>query len=180
MAIGYKLMECNPEGKLFPLFIGKNDETKIGEWIHAENIPTFGFSVRPGWHVGKQNPDAPWLKSANGTELGCYKSKRSKHWTRVWCEVEYNDNHNYDDEVALLPKKCFVDKVPEDGCYFFREANRGVWVISSDIKIIRVLSENERQKIMKENNYDERSAFAPYRTKIEKYKKAIKREAILV
>lgn len=39
---GYKLFEMDTMGKLYPLFIGKNKETKIGEWIPAENIPTKG------------------------------------------------------------------------------------------------------------------------------------------
>ena len=48
---GYKLFEMDMDGKLYPLFIGKNKETKIGEWIPAENLPTKGFAERPGWHL---------------------------------------------------------------------------------------------------------------------------------
>ena len=61
MNIGYKLFERDMrDNKLYPLFIGKNEETKIGEWLKAEYIPTKGFSNRFGWHLGLV-PSAPWL-----------------------------------------------------------------------------------------------------------------------
>lgn len=158
MAIGYKLFEMNPEGKLFPLFIGKTKETELGKWLKAEYIPTKGFACRGGWHVGTI-PSAPWLMSVNGI----YKSKRSKYWRRVWCEIEYNTNHNYDEEVSLLPKKCFIDKCPEDGFYFFKETGNRIWVITSDIKVNKILNENERKQILKANSFNETKEFEPYR-----------------
>lgn len=57
--IGYKLFEMNKDGKLFPLFIGKQQETPVGEWVVAEYIPTKGFASIGGWHVGANVPDAP-------------------------------------------------------------------------------------------------------------------------
>ena len=165
--IGYKLFEMDGKGNLLPLFIDKNNPVPIGKWVKAEFIPTKGFAARGGWHVGADVPDAPWLKSYDGTEAGYYKP-RFKHGKRVWCEIEYNANNNYDEEVSKLPKKCFVDKVPEDGCYFFREVGKGVWVITSDIKIAKVLSEEERQQIMKEKGYDEVAAFSKYKQTFEK------------
>lgn len=166
--IGYKLLEMDRDGNLFPLFIGKNKPTPVGEWIRAEFIPTKGFASRPGWHIG-EIPDAPWLKSYDGTNTGYYKSQRSKYWKRVWVEVEYNSNHNYDDEVSKLPKKCFEDKIPEDGCYFFKETgcNR-IWCITSDIKVIKILTEEERQEILKEMKYDEVVAYKKYKLSFEK------------
>lgn len=156
--IGYKLFEMNPEGKLFPLFIGKTKETELRKWLHAEYIPTKGFACRGGWHIGTI-PSAPWLMSADGT----YKSQRSKYWKRVWCEVEYNTNHNYDEEVKLLPKKCFIDKCPKDGFYFFKETGNRIWVITSDIKVNKILTEDERKQILKAEGYDEAKEFEPYR-----------------
>lgn len=163
MAIGYKLFEQDTEGKLFPLFIGKTKETIIGEWLEAEYIPTKGFASRGGWHIGTI-PSAPWLMSADGT----YKSQRSKYWKRVWCEVEYNTNHNYDEEVNSLPKKCFVDKCPEDGFYFFKETGNRVWVITSDIKVNKILTEDERKQILLNEDFDEAKEFKPYKTAMEK------------
>lgn len=167
MSIGYKLFEADANGNLLPLFIDKNTPVPVGVWIKAENHPTKGFAQRPGWHVGADVPDAPWLKGYDGTDVGYYKP-RFKYGKRVWCIIEYNDNHCYDDEVAKLPKKCFVDKVPENGCYFFREVGKGTWVITSDIKIIKVLTEEERQGILKEKGYDEVQAYKKYKLTFEK------------
>lgn len=164
---GYKLFEMNENGQLFPLFIGKNEETPIGVWVKAEYKPTKGFASRGGWHVGADVPDAPWLKAYDGSKTGFYRS-RFAHGKRVWCEVEYNSNHDYNKEVQKLPKKCFVDKVPEDGFYFFREVGKGTWVITSDIKIIRIIDEEERQAIMKKKRYSEKNAYKKYKEAMEK------------
>ena len=42
--------------------------------------------------------------------------------------------------------------------YNFKEANGSLWIITSDIKIIKVLTENERQVILKEKRFDEKKA----------------------
>ena len=166
-AYGYKLFEQDSKGNLFPLFIDKNTSLPIGEWIKAEFHPTKGFAARGGWHLGADVPDAPWLKSYNGTNIGYYKS-RWKYGKRVWCKVEYNTNHDYNSEVKKLNKKCFVDRVPEDGFYFFREVGKGTWVITSDIRIINVMTDEERNDIMKKMRYDEANAFVRYKETFEK------------
>lgn len=164
---GYKLFEMNADGKLFPLFIGKSKETPVDEWVHAEYIPTKGFAPRGGWHIGMDVPDAPWLKGYDGSDTGIYKS-RFAHGKRVWCEVEYNTTNDYNDMVKNLPKKCFEDSVPEEGFYFFREAGKGTWCITSDIKIVRLINEDERQEILKEKEYDEAGAYKKYKESFEK------------
>ena len=169
--IGYKLFEENKDGELFPLFIGKNKKVPMNEWIHAEYLPTNGFACRGGWHIGEY-PDAPWLKSYDGSDTGYYKP-RWKNGRRVWCEVEYNATNDYNAEVENLPKKSFTDKIPEDGFYFFRESGKGVWSITSDIKVTRKLSEEERIKILKDNNIDEVENFKRYKQSFEKRMKKI-------
>jgi hypothetical protein len=98
--------------------------------------------------------------SANGT----YKSQRSKYWKRVWAEVEYIADNDYSEEVEQLPKRCFQDKLPENGFYKFKETgcNR-IWIIADQMKIVKILSEEERMKILSDMNYDEKQAFEPYR-----------------
>ena len=156
---GYKLFEQDSMGNLYPLFIGKKEIMPIDEWIKAKILPTKGFAVRPGLHIG-QICSAPWLMSADGT----YKSQRSKYWKRVWVEVEYIADFDYSEEVEQLPKKCFQDKLPENGFYKFKETgcNR-IWIIADQMRIVKILSEEERQRILKEMNYDELKAFEPYR-----------------
>ena len=156
MNTGYKLFERDKRtGKLYPLFIGKKEETKVGEWIHAEHIPTNGFAVRSGWHIGTNVPSAPHLIGANGT----YTSRRGKNFERVWCIVEYNANHDYSEEAQKQPKKCFTE-CPDDGFYNFKEPNGAKWIITSDIKVIRIIPEKERLQILKSKGFDEQRAIA--------------------
>lgn len=156
MNIGYKLFERDKrDGKLYPLFIGKKEPTKVNTWIKAEHIPTKGFAVRSGWHIGANLPSAPHLIGANGT----YVSKRGKNFERVWAIVEYNNHHDYTEMAQNQPKKCFVE-CPSDGFYNFKEANGAQWIITSEIKIIKVLTESERQCILKSHGFDEKKAIA--------------------
>jgi hypothetical protein len=162
---GYKLFEMSSDGKLFPLFIGKKNETAMNQWVPAEIIMEHrGFSHRPGWHLGATMPSAPWLMSADGT----YKSQRGKTFKRVWCEVEYVADVDYTDEVLQLPKKCFADRLPDGGFYNFRESGNRLWIIADRIKITRILTEEERMEILKSMNYDEAVAFVPYKKSFEK------------
>jgi hypothetical protein len=157
---GYKLFEMRDDAKLFPLFIGKNEETPMNEWVMAEIVEYHpGFAHRPGWHLGVHLPSAVWLMGADGT----YKSQRGKRFKRVWCEVEYVADVDYTPIVEHLPKKCFVDRLPDGGFYNFKESGNRLWVIADRIRVIRILSEEERRDILKEANYDEMEAFEPYR-----------------
>ena len=161
---GYKLFEMRDDGKLFPLFIGKTKETLMSEWIPAEIIPTPKFSVRPGWHLNSELPSAVHLMSADGT----YKSQRGKRFKRVWCEIEYAADVDYTDEVLKLPKKCFTDRLPDQGFYAFRESGNRLWIIADRIRITRVITEDERMEILRSMNYDEQEAFAPHKKTFEK------------
>lgn len=162
---GYKLFEMRDNNQLFPLFINKTKETPMNEWVMAEIIDYHpSFSHRPGWHLGAKLPSAPWLLSADGI----YKSQRGKRFRRVWCEVEYVADIDYTNEVEKLPRKCFTDRLPDGGFYNFKESGNRLWIIADRIKITRILSEEERQQILKEMNYDETAAFEPYKKAFEK------------
>lgn len=161
---GYKLFEMRDDGKLFPLFIGKTKETPMNEWVMAEIVMEHkGFSHRPGWHLGAQLPSAPWLMGADGT----YKSQRGKRFRRVWCEVEYIADIDYTEIVQALPKKCFVDRLPDNGFYNFKESGDRLWIIADRIKIVRILEENERRQMLYSMGYDEDAAFEPYKKRFE-------------
>ena len=167
---GWKLFEMRDDGKLFPLFIGKQTETPMNEWVMAEIIMEHnGFAHRPGWHLGALIPSAPWLMGADGT----YKSQRGKRFRRLWCEVEYVADVDYTDVVAQLPKKCFVDRLPDNGFYNFKESGNRLWIIADRIRITRVISEQERQQILADMNYDEQAAFEPYRLAMARRMKAV-------
>ena len=167
IAKGYKLFEMDKNGNLFALFIDKNEIIPIGEWVIAKIIPKEkhkNFAQRPGYHLSTMSCSAPWLMSADGT----YKSQRGKTFKRVWCEVEYVADIDYTDIVQQLPKKCFTDRLPDNGFYNFRESGNRLWVIADRIRVTKIISENERQEIMKSNGYDEMEAFEPYKKSLEK------------
>jgi len=166
---GYKLFEMRDDHKLFPLFIGKTKETPMNEWIIAEGIPTKGFATRFGWHIGKDLPSAVHLMSHDGT----YRSQRGKRFRRVWAEVQYCADIDYTEEALKTKKKCFDNRLPDNGFYLFKENNNAVWIIADRIKVTRILSEEERQYILKEANYDETEAFEPYRQAMVKRMKAV-------
>ena len=166
---GYKLFEMRDDKKLFPLFIGKTKETPMNEWVMAEGIPTKGFATRFGWHIGRDLPSAVHLMSYDGT----YRSQRGKRFRRVWAEVQYCADIDYTEEALKTKKKCFDNRLPDNGFYLFKENNNAVWVIADRIRVTNILSEDERQKILKEANYDEVKAFEPYKKAMEKRMKAI-------
>lgn len=164
----WKLFEQDPMGNLYPLFLDKDTIYPVGEWIKAGIHYGNKFAPRPGLHCGII-PSAPWLMSYGLNGEGYYKGRR-KGWARVWVEVEFNCTIDYNDEVSKLKKKCFEDKIPENGWYFFKEYGKATWIITDRIKILRVIDEEERQEILKAVGYDEEKEWIPYKIGIEKRK----------
>lgn len=121
-------------GELFPLFIGKNEPTSVGEWIAAEHIPTKGYSARPGWHVGT-TPSAPHLMAKDG----------SMQEGRVWAEVEVPADTNWQHYANQSPTGDIRNQVPEGGHYKFNvNSKQGKqWMIAGAIKVNRILSKEE-------------------------------------
>lgn len=72
--IAYKLFRLHKNGSIGPLFINRKQRLKVGVPVLAENHPTKGYAVRPGWHTCAE-PNAPHL------------SKKG----RVWCKVHIED-----------------------------------------------------------------------------------------
>ncbi len=121
-------------GKIFPLFIGAKVPTPMGEWIQAKNIPTKGFSNRPGWHVGMA-PRADHLLTKEGkTAEG-----------RVWAEAEIPADVDWQTRADASPTKDIRDEVPTGGHYSFRRPARqgGEWKIAGAIKVNRILTPEE-------------------------------------
>ena len=164
--IGYKLFEMDTYGNLYPLFLDKNTTYPVGEWINAEIHYSDKFAPRPGLHCGVI-PAAPWLMSYGENGDGYYKGRR-KGWHRVWTEVEYNCTIDYNEEVSKLQKKCFTDKIPENGWYYFKEYGKATWIITDKIKIRKVLTESERQNILEDAEYNEQQEWIPYKNALEK------------
>jgi hypothetical protein len=83
-------------------------------------------------------------------------------------EVEYNSTIDYNNEVSKLKKKCFTDKIPTNGWYFFKEYGKSTWIITDQIKILRVIDEQERQDILRAAGYNEQQEWIPYKRALEK------------
>ena len=60
--VGFKLFRLRKDGSLGSLFINRRARLPIGEWLEAEEYPTKGFALRPGWHATLE-PVAPHLKT---------------------------------------------------------------------------------------------------------------------
>jgi hypothetical protein len=80
----YKLVRMKKNGKIGSLFIHRQDDLPIGEWLEAEFYPTEGFAPRKGYHCTFK-PIAPHLKLElkNGEK-------------RIWVEVEVEDYETYE------------------------------------------------------------------------------------
>ena len=85
------------------------------------------------------------------------------HPNTVWCEVEYNASVDYTEEArqngitktGFDYRKACLHKLPENGHYRFKTnpVMLGTWIISYEIKINRILSDNEVARICEMNGY---------------------------
>lgn len=162
---GYKMFRAKDK-KLFPMYVLANKETPIGEWVEAEEgcrgdgklfdkvKSKLGWlAYRPGWHIALI-PNAPWIgkKNKNGELLlrnDC-----------VWCEVEYCTDKNYQPEARengwrlgrWAAKRAYLKHIPWNGYYSYRTNTNGdEWIIAGNMRVIRILSNEERIAICKAN-----------------------------
>ena len=137
----YKLFRVkkNEPGKIYPLFIGKNEATAIGKWVPAEHLPTKGFAERPGWHAGIL-PMAPHLRTKENQMAD----------DRVWAEVEIPADVNWQDAADTQKTRDIRDRVPVGGHYRFKTSKMqgGAWIIGGALKVKRVLSNEEVADIL--------------------------------
>lgn len=167
--IAYKLfrvMSTN-KGKLFPLYVNADKPTPIGVWLDAEcgELKPNGkvksklgdLAFRPGWHLS----DYP-LATHIGVkgDSGEIEFINAQH---VWCECEYSDEINYQEEAnkngtkedgKFIPRDAFLKKIPENGYYRYKTNPKmfGDWIISGKLKINRILSDKEVNEILTKNN----------------------------
>jgi hypothetical protein len=163
----YKLLRQKKDGRLFPLYVKRNQETPIGEWIKAEEGELQengkvkaslgnGLCFRPGWHLALI-PFADWIgeKQPDGT--------LARRKNNVWCEVEYPVDICYGPEARengwragkWAPQRAYLKHIPEGGYYKFRtQAVADEWIIAGAMKITRVLSDEEVAEICRENGVE--------------------------
>jgi hypothetical protein len=161
----YKLFRRGKDGNLYPLYVNNKEPVPMGKWLEAKSGPMTpegkvksklgNLAFRPGWHSGNV-PAAPHIgeKDAGATKP-MYRA--SDH---VWAEVEHPDDVDWQSRANAAAKKNkkgeiipstahITDQVPYGGLYRYKTNPNmlGNWIISGNMKVNRVLSDNEVKSI---------------------------------
>ena len=148
----YKLCRIK-NGKLYPLYVNANTEIKLGVWIKAtcgqladeSHVKSSGcggrLSLRPGWH-STTVPFSDWIgtKQPDGT--------LARRPDNVWCECEIRGK-----ELSVKERNGL--KTIPDGYYRFKTNSKqqDPWLISGEIKVNRILSNEEVDSICIEKGF---------------------------
>lgn len=172
----YKLFATKPSapGKLFPLFVGANDPVPTGVWLDATVGPEASktktgkqqvksklgpLAFRPGWHAG----DLPLathigVKDASGRVA-------ARRANEVWAEVEMAADVDYQPvadrngrtkDGGFSAAKADIRTMPDNGFYRYKTNPNmtGQWLISGQMKINRVLTENQVNTLLKRSKVE--------------------------
>ena len=182
----YKLFRVKKSepGKLFPLYVLSDKEVPVGEWIEASmggmvkdtkgNVKVKSslgpLAMRPGWHSG----DAPF-----STHIGNKVDKKDKSPSfradnTVWAEVEVgadvdwqqeaNARAEYTKDGKLISKTAHItDQIPALGFYKYKTNSNmtGNWLISGEMKVNRVLTDEQVAEINKKAGVEDLPRLKP-------------------
>jgi hypothetical protein len=183
----YKLFKVKKgyPGELFPLFVGANQSVTTGEWIQAKAgeltktkegktmvKSTLGpLAYRPGWHSG----DIPIATHIGSKVNKTDKAPSLRSPNQVWAEVEVGDDVDWQtiaNERAEIGKSGkpiantahITDQVPLGGSYKYKTNSNmtGSWVISGEMKVNKVLTQEEVDQINKENKAKDLPRVEPF------------------
>ena len=142
----YKLFRIK-NGKLYPLYVESNREMEIGKWLKAGcgelidemHVKSHGcggkLSLRPGYH-STTVPFSDWIgkKQSDGT--------LARRPDNVWAECEIRGKE------LIVTEKNGLRTIPK-GYYRFKTnaKQKEPWLISGEIKVNRVLSNEEVDQI---------------------------------
>ena len=163
MPKAYKLLRIK-DGKLYPLYVNTNEETTIGVWLKAKagertkngkvKSKLGPLAFRPGWHLSPL-PKATHIGVKEDGEI------RYMHPDTVWCECRYHDCVSYQGEAnangwkngKFSTKRAMLTHIPENGFYHYKTnpAMFSDWIIAGEMKLIRILSDDEVAQICREN-----------------------------
>ena len=164
----YKLfrVDKNQPGKLFPLFVDSKTPVEKDKWVKAKAGEMAGEKVkskigplayRPGWHAGDL-PIATHIGEKSDSKLN--KPDRRPH-NQVWAEIEMANDVDWQKKAnkrgmnkngKLIAKNAHItDQVPKGGHYRYKTNPNmtGSWLIGGEMKVKRVLPDEEVQKINK-------------------------------
>lgn len=170
----YKLFRIRKDrpGELFPLFVDADTPVTAGEWIKAiagelakggKKVASKigGLAYRPGWHSG----DSPMASHIGGKRVKGKPTVRPPD--QVWAEVEVPADFDWQsvansrasivkggpNKGKLNVKEAHItDQIPFDGFYRYKTNSNmtGNWIISGQMKVLRVLSDEEVAAINQE------------------------------
>ena len=152
--------------ELYPLFVNANKPVPMGEWVPAEVGPVAAsgkvksklgeLAYRPGWHAG----DLPIATHIGGKSNPTLKAPDFRRADEVWAEVEMPNDVDWqsiaNQRAALnkagqvIPRTAHItDEVPFGGHYRYKTSPnmQGNWLIGGDMKVNRVLTDEEVQAI---------------------------------
>ena len=164
----YKLFRTKQDApnELYPLFVNANKPVPLGEWVSAEVGPVAAsgkvksklgeLAYRPGWHAG----DLPIATHIGGKSDPTLKAPDFRRADEVWAEVEMpndvdwqtiaNQRAQLNKAGQAIPRTAHItDQVPEGGFYRYKTSPnmQGNWLIGGNMKVNRVLTDEEVQAI---------------------------------
>jgi hypothetical protein len=164
----YKLFRVHKDhpGKLFPLFVDANTPVEMNKWVDAKEGEMKGNKVkskigdlayRPGWHAGDL-PIATHIGEKSDPSKTAPDRRPANH---AWAEVEMPNDVDWQSEATkrgtnaqgkLVPVKAHItDQIPKGGHYRYKTNPNmtGNWLIGGSMKVNKVLSDAEVERINK-------------------------------
>jgi hypothetical protein len=162
----YKLfrVDARQPGKLFPLFVNANEPIDMGAWLDADEGPMQGGKVksklgplayRPGWHAG----DLPIATHIGGKSNAALKKPDLRPDNQVWAEIEMAADVDWQAEATkrgtnadgklVAVRAHITDQIPVNGFYRYKTNPNmtGNWLIGGSMKVNRILSDAEVERI---------------------------------
>ena len=184
----YKLFRTkkNDPETLYPLFVNANKPVPIGEWVTAEVGPVAAsgkvksklgeLAYRPGWHAG----DLPIATHIGGKSQPGLKAPDYRRPGEVWAEVEMPADVNWQDIAnqraklnkagKIIPSTAHItDEIPLGGHYRYKTSPNmeGNWLIGGEMKVNRILTDEEVQAINEAAGRADLPRFVPFDEKAE-------------
>ena len=164
----YKLFRVHKDhpGKLFPLFVDANTPVEMNKWVDAKEgdmkdgkvkSKIGALAYRPGWHAGDL-PIATHIGEKSDPSKTAPDRRPANH---AWAEVEMPDDVDWQSEATrrgtnaqgkLVPVKAHItDQIPKGGHYRYKTNPNmtGNWLIGGSMKVNKVLSDAEVERINK-------------------------------
>ena len=164
----YKLFRVHKDhpGKLFPLFVDANTPVEMNKWVDAKEGDMKNGKVkskigdlayRPGWHAGDL-PMATHIGEKSDPSVTAPDRRPANH---AWAEVEMPNDVDWQAEATkrgtnaqgkVIPVKAHItDQIPKGGHYRYKTNPNmtGNWLIGGSMKVNKVLSDAEVERINK-------------------------------